>query len=202
MLKSIVAIGMLLGLTAAYAVWPLLSAFEIKQAIHSGDVATLERKVHWAPVRASLKASIALLPADALSTIENTNPGAYGVARPSLWTRIKAATEPLLADRFVDAYITPQGIAKLQKTRDSKVLKLLGLPPPEPQDLAHAPEAGALQRFLSFYAKVVHARFQSLSEVEIETADHRDSPRHVVSQFVLSNFDWKLASVRIVPSAR
>ena len=48
----------LLPLALAYAAWPVHSALEIREAVIAGDTATLNRKVEWEPLRASLKSSV------------------------------------------------------------------------------------------------------------------------------------------------
>jgi Protein of unknown function (DUF2939) len=208
------AILVLCGLTlcaSAYGLWPVVSAFQIKQAVKSGDVATLERKVHWAPVRASLKASVASLePAPA--------PTETAAALPrsgfSFWSRIKATAAPMLADTFIDRYVTPEGISQIQQARRGGWRTLLGFAPPVPEGPANAVVAGALQsgdsaphadgdgtvvsKFVAFYQRLVRAKFHSLSLVEFEIADKNTPGRRYISQFALSNFDWKLTSVRVV----
>lgn len=203
MFKPILLLAALAALFGAYAAWPLLSAFAIKQAVHDGDVATLERMVHWAPVRASLKASIAALPPASLALSTHAEADAIGEPHPSLWSRIRAAAAPMMADRVIDTYLTAEGIGKLQQARRGGFLSLLGLPqtPSAPgDDPEKLKKAGALHRFAHFYGKIIHARFQSLSEVEIEIAEQAHAGHHLISRFELSGFEWKLASVRVVPA--
>ena len=45
-------------LAIAFAAWPVYTALEIREAVIAGDTATLNRKVEWEALRASLKASI------------------------------------------------------------------------------------------------------------------------------------------------
>jgi Protein of unknown function (DUF2939) len=201
-------LGLFLG---AYGIWPVLSAFEIKQAVKAGDVATLERKVHWAPVRASLKASLAQLqPAVAKAETDEA-----GIRRGnSFWSRIKAAATPMLAESFIDRYVTPEGISQIQQARRGGWRSVLGLAPQIPEGPANASIANALQggeagahadgeqggigKFIAFYQRLLRARFHSLSKVEFEIADRGTPGRSYISQFELSNFEWKLASLRVV----
>jgi Protein of unknown function (DUF2939) len=201
-------LGVFLG---AYALWPVLSAFEIKRAVKAGDVTTLERKVLWAPVRASLKESVAKLePVTAKAETDEA-----GVRRGnSFWNRIKAAATPMLAESFIDRYVTPEGITQIQQARRGGWRALLGLAPSVPDGPANASITDALQggdatahaddepnvisRFVAFYQRLQRARFHSLSKVEFEIADRSTPGRSYVSQFELSNFEWKLASLRVV----
>jgi hypothetical protein len=210
MRKLLLAVLLVPLLVSGFALWPLVSAFQIKQAVKAGDVATLERKVDWVPVRQSLKASIAVLPAATASA------GAEAEPRTgfSLWRLVKAAATPMLADSFIDKYVTPEGISQIQQARRGGWRALLGLAPKVPDaGVANAAVSGALlasdsavldeeanvvTKFLAFYQRLVSARFISLSQVEFEIADRTAPARRYVSQFVLKDFDWKLASVRIV----
>ncbi len=193
-----------------YAIWPVLSAFQLKQAVKAGDAATLERMVHWVPVRASLKASIAELPP--ATTAATSSAGGF-----SLWRLVTVAAAPMLADSFIDKYVTPDGISQIQQARRGGWRTLLGLAPkvPDAGAAGHAvtgaldghdasapaageDEAGVVAKFVAFYQRLVRAQFHSLSQVEFEIADRTTPARRYISQFVLSNFEWKLASVRIV----
>lgn len=232
MTKLMFAAAALVLLVAGYAIWPLASAYQIKQAIRAGDVATLERKVHWAPVRASLKDSLAALsPAMQISGDESRL--AHGQRMPSIWQRIKAAAAPVMADRFIDTYVTAEGMARLNEIRNGAVVSMLGFAPPQaqtpparrrwfsrakpatlttdvlasqdtpdPQDSIAAEVISVamskLSRFMDFYNRIARARFHSLSVAEFEVIDRNNADRRIVSQFHLSAFEWKLASVRII----
>lgn len=191
-----------------YALWPVFSAFQIKQAVKAGDVATLERKVMWAPVRASLKASIA--------TLEPAPNAALATTRTSfsIWSSIKATAAPMLADSFIDRYVTPEGISQIQQARRGGWRALFGMNAPVPDSPAKGIVTNALQsgdspsptegepnaivKFAAFYQRLVRAKFHSLSHVEFEVADKGTPGRSYISQFELANFNWKLASVRVV----
>ena len=55
-----------------------------------------------------------------------------------------------------------------------------------------------LGRFIHFYQQLVRAKFHSLSLVEFEIADRTTPERRYISQFELANFEWTLASLRVV----
>ncbi len=192
-----------------YAAWPLISAFQIKQAIKAGDVATLERKVHWEPVRASLKASLAGLSPRApvvASADDNTSPRAPRA--PSLWSRVKAAAAPYFADRLIDTYVTAEGVTKLQQLKRDGIAGLFGGTSSSGSQstqaaIADASEDGTnpLAKFVNFYNRIQSARFHSLTVAEFEVLDRNNPARKFISQFHFSDFDWKLVSIRIVGEA-
>lgn len=192
-----------------YAAWPLLSAFQIKQAIRAGDVATLERKVHWEPVRASLKASLASLsPRAEIVTAADDDTSKRMPRAPSLWSRVKAAAAPYFADRLIDTYVTAEGITKLQQLKSGGIAGLFrGTPLPGSQTaqttVADSTEEGVnpLVKFLNFYNRIQSARFHSLTVAEFEVLDRNNPARKFISQFHFSGFDWKLVSIRIVGEA-
>jgi Protein of unknown function (DUF2939) len=210
MRKMILGLFALVVGVAGYGLWPVISAFQIKQAVKSGDVATLERKVHWAPVRASLKASIALLTPPATDTSAQTS----SAPSTSLWSRIKSTAAPMLAETFIEKYVTPEGISQIQQVRRGGWRTLFGMAPRTPEHSTNAAISAAIQgddspvhadgepnvitKFINFYQRVISARFHSLSSVEFEIADKGTPGRRYISLFELSNFDWKLASVRVV----
>ena len=197
------ALGLLLAV-GGYAAWPLISAYQIKTAIKTGDTALLERRVLWEPVRASLKQSLASLPPAA--NIDDEGHTRHGLPRRSLWSRIKAAAAPILLEKMIDTYVTADGLTRLQEARRRGLPGLAGLLPGASAiaDRGHSEidrTAGAgneLQRIVAFYQRIIRARFHSLSAVEFEIADKGNPDRRYISQFELQDFEWKLASVRVV----
>ena len=202
LVTALVLMGVLAG---SYALWPLITAYQIRHAAKTGDVATLERKVHWAPVRASLKSSLA-----ELSQAQAEARSSDGSPAPSMWTRVKAAAAPMLVDRFVDSYVNPEGINQLRQMGRSWRSVIVAMSGGSAKALEGATQAEgtagaspdealpALTRFINFYNRIVRARFHSLSAVEFEIADKHNAERRYISQFELSGLEWKLASVRVV----
>ena len=218
MRKLFLSISVLTLTGVAYAAWPMASALQIKQAIKVGDVATLERLVHWEPVRASLKASLADLPTMQVAGDETRLPP--GDKMPSIWSRVKAVTAPMMLDRLIDTYVTAEGVTKLHQVRRGAFLSIFGMPPApqtehsrgwfgrrvtpqsapadwSPETVGSTDDGNILARFINFYSRLISARFQSLSVAEFEIADKANSGRRIVSQFVLTGLEWKLTSVKI-----
>jgi Protein of unknown function (DUF2939) len=201
---ALVVVGLPLA-CAGYAVWPMASALQIKHAVKSGDVTTLERLVDWQPVRASLKASLANMPAMQIAGDERRL--MPGQAMPSIWARIKAAAAPILLERMIDSYVTAEGVTQLHQIKSAGLLSALGVAPQPAPQVGPADNGGRtnnpfennlVSRMLSFYERLICARFHSLSLAEFEIADTANTGHRIVSQFALSNFEWKLVSVRII----
>jgi len=181
-------------LGVAYIAWPLLTALQIRDAIIAGDTATLERKVEWVSVRASLKGSLS---AETKARLEK-DPNAPA---PSLWQRIKATLAPSLAESAVDRYVTPENLPSLfgyRETYRTSIRPALGLQEP-PTALAGTVFAGSfVDRMLSFYARVRRAVFYSLTRFEVEVIDRYQPERRYVSTFELKGWEWKLTALAVL----
>jgi len=184
MRRVLLAGFLLLALGAGYIVSPFVAAYSLREAIKAGDTATIERKVIWPSVRESLRASIAghkqLLP-EANELGERI--------RPTMWQRVKMAFGASMLDRFIETYVTPEGLPKLFRYRRMWNENVKGA--------ASEDELPFSERAKMFYRRIVRAEFQSPTRVEIEIAD-RDSPdRRYVSVMELHGTEWKLAQLSV-----
>ena len=167
-----------------YVLSPFWAAWQLREAIKSGDTETIQRKVHWQSVRSSLKASIQshrdLMP-------EATRLGEQ--IQPSMWQRVKAAFGATMVDRFVETYITPDGLAKLAAYRKTWRERVRGM-----VDESALPWR---QRLARFYARLRRAEFTGLTRALIEVADKDVPTRSYVGVFELNAFEWRLISLRV-----
>lgn len=189
MLRRLLLVGLLATIPLAlFIASPFLAAWQLREAIKSGDTAYLDGKVEWENVRASLKASLAaharLLP--------EVNAAGEQV-KPSMWQRVKSAFGSTMLDRFVETYATAEGLPKLFQYRKT-YKQVLREPLESDDDPWH-------QRVARFYPRVKRAEFQSPTRVEIEVADRLDGDRNYVSVLELKGFEWKLTSLRVVAAA-
>jgi hypothetical protein len=196
-LKLMRALKLLLAaavLGVAYIAWPLLTALQIREAIIARDTATLERKIDWTSVRASLKQSLS---AEAKARLEK-DPDAPA---PSLWQRIKASVAPTLADSAVDRYMTPENLPSFfgyRETYRHQIRPALGLKEP-PTRLAGTLFADTpIDRVASFYARIRRAVFYSLTRFEVEVVDRYQPERRYVSTFELQGLEWKLTALAVL----
>lgn len=186
MVRIIATVLFVLVAAAGYAASPFLAAWNLREAIKAGDTAAIDRKVIWTSVRASLRASIAssaqLLP-------EATEAGER--VRPSMWQRVKAAFGQSMLDRFIEHYVTPEGLPKLFRYRKTWNGTIKRQRDDEDEGAFH-------ERAKAFYSRMVRADFQSLTRVEIEMIDRDQPQRRYVSVMELHGTEWKLAELRIV----
>ena len=174
---------------SAYVASPFWAAWTLREAIKAGDTATIERKVVWPSVRDSLRASIArhqqLLP-------EANELGEQ--VQPSVWQRVKSAFGASMLDRFMETYVTPEGLPKLFRYRKMWKENVKG--EPDDEKLAFAERAG------NFYRRITRAEFQSPTRVEIEIADRNRPDRRYVSVMELHGFEWKLTRLTIAAATQ
>jgi hypothetical protein len=182
-----------LPLALAYLAWPVYSALEIREAIVAGDTATLDRKVDWDALRASLKASIS---AETIARLA-ADPDA---PTPTLWQRMKAAVAPSMADSIIDRYVTPENLPILlgyRRIYRGTVRPTLGLVEP-PTALAGSWLAGSsLDRFASFWTRVRRAVFESPTRFVLEVEDKYRPGRHYVGTLALTGWEWKLTGLTV-----
>jgi len=188
-----VVILVLLPLALAYAAWPIYSALEIREAVIAGDTTTLNRKVEWEALRASLKASITPETIARLMADPDAPP-------PTLWQRIKAAVAPTMADSVIERYVTPEHLPVLLGCRRiyrGTVRPALGLKEP-PSALAGTWLDGTgFDRFASFWVRVRRAVFMSPTRFILEVEDKYRPGRQFVGTLELKGYDWKLTGLSV-----
>ncbi|MGE0627714.1 MAG: DUF2939 domain-containing protein [Hyphomicrobiaceae bacterium] len=179
LMVSVLVIG-----AGLYVASPFRAAWALREAIKTGDTRTIERKIEWKSVRESLRKSLAhnprLLP-------EVNKVGAE--IRPTMWQRVKWAFGSSMLDRFLETYVTPEGMHKLYKYRMTWNSHVKGLPP---DDSLPLPE-----RLKKFYSRILRAEFLSPTRFEIEIVDKDTPTRAYVGLFELDWTEWKLTSLKI-----
>jgi Protein of unknown function (DUF2939) len=187
------ALLVVVPLAIAYAAWPVSAALEIREAVVAGDTATLNRKVEWEALRASLKASITPETIARLMTDPDAPP-------PSLWQRIKAAVAPSMADSVIDRYVTPEHLPVLlgyRRVYRGSVRPALGLKEP-PSTLQGTWLGGtAFDNFASFWTRVRRAVFFSPTRFVLEVEDKYRPGRNFVGTLELKGWEWKLTALSV-----
>lgn len=189
MVRIVAALLVLLLVGAGYVLSPFVAAWQLREAIKTSDTATLERKVIWSSVRTSLRASLAgnakLLP-------EVSEAGER--LKPTLWQRVKTAFGQSMLDRFVESYVTPEGLPKLFRYRNKWNGTVKG-------EVDEDDKLEFFERAKAFYRRLHRAEFSSPTRIEIEMLDKFDPERRYVSVMELHGFEWKLAELRIIGGA-
>jgi hypothetical protein len=186
-----IMVGVLLA--AAYALSPLWIAMDMRRAVLAGDRATLEARVDWPSVRASLKASLA-----EIERVKQADAAARDRRAPSLWSRIKAAASPSrYADQLIDRYVTPDGVMSMAANQAQfRAVFARGATASNDIDLPeHArPLVDRAQRF---WARLKRVNYTSLTSLEIEVADRRVPERSYLGNFAFEQGRWRIVAVQV-----
>lgn len=188
MRRILVAVGLLIC-AAVYVAWPLHTAWSIREAIKSGDSAYLARHFEWAPVKATLKASMAALVLDPIDASLEGKP-----QRQGLWASFKAYYGRNAVDGIVELYATPTGLPKLFSYGRADSVDA-----PGHQD---ADEGLSLtQRMANAWSQVERAEFISPTRFEIDMRDNFETDRLYCGVLVLKDWRWKVIELRVRKSA-
>lgn len=185
----VVFAGVVASILAAglYAASPIAAAWTVREAIRTGDTDTLSRKIAWDTVRSSLKQS---LKADAEISAASVAE-ASGLAKPTLWQRIKIRMGNGMVDRAVDATFTPDGLVRLY------ALRTKGGASPTARSEDEQPVLERLARFLSRIEGIAHPAF---GQFVVRVADQDAPGRIYVGELELHGLEWRL--VRLMTERR
>lgn len=177
-------------LAVSYAAAPFVTAWNIREAVKSGDAAYLADKIEWSRVKETLKVSLAaaaldLPPADVAPT-----PDAATAPPPSLWQRFKAYLGKGAVDRMVESYANAEGLPKLFAYRQTYRSATGHVE--EPRTLLNLPS-----RIQSAWSRVRRAEFTSPTRFEMEMIDKHDPDRSFAGTLELQGIEWKLVSLHV-----
>ena len=177
----------------AYMAWPFVTALQIRDAMIRGDAITLNRKIEWDSLRASIKASITPDAAARLAANPDAPP-------PSLWQRVKVAVGASVTNTVIERYVTPERLPVLVGYRRmwrGTVQPAIGVEEP-PTALAGTLFGGTgIDRFVSFWKRLKSAIFYSPTYLEIEVADKYTPARTYKATLEIVGWEWKLTRLAI-----
>jgi hypothetical protein len=196
------------GATAAYVAAPVIAAWQIREAVRTGDAARLRDKVDWPAVRQSLKASIGETKR-ALTELTD----AAGLVRPSLWQRLKAAALPYVTDPLIDRYVTADGVPKLYAWRQAYLRRIAdarraagAVPAVVAAAVTPVARSGIevwlgetpAPRFLALARRIDRWSFVSPTRFELELADRPGTGRRWRAVMEIQGLAWRLTGMRII----
>ncbi len=114
-----ILIVLVLVVAGGYVAWPYYTLQRFDSALAQGDEAVLARLVDWPAVRAGLEVEVAALRGEE---------AAAGAPAEPEGGALTALIAPNIRDLRIDAYASPQGLARL--LRERKMRLKLTLPPP------------------------------------------------------------------------
>lgn len=172
-----------------YAASPFWAAWSLREALRRGDAGAIEHRVQWQSVRNSLKTSIAK---NAQLLAQANEAGAS--IRPTMWQRVKSAFGAPVLDRFIEAYVTPEGLPQLYRYNQLARRHLPGRSEVAEPD----GQQPWTERAADFYSRLKRAEFRSLTRLELEIADRLTPGRRFISVMELVGLSWRLTEVHVL----
>ena len=189
-------------LAGYYICSPLIAAHKLREAVRAADTAAIQTMIDWPSFRASVRRTIA----------HNAKliPVAEGVARrdrPTMWQRVRSLFGHSMLDRFVERYITPDGLPKLYHAKSrwyarSERARSRELTAPDARG-QEMPLASIVPISVqTLWRRIKRAEFKSPFRFVLEMEDRHKPNRLIESTFQLTNIslhglDWKLTDVAI-----
>ncbi|TDX67481.1 DUF2939 family protein [Methylosinus sp. sav-2] len=177
MRRALIAVFALLALTLLYAGYAFLSLRQLEAGVKAGDAAAISDHVDFPAVRASIKEQLsAIVMSRALDEADK-----HRSAGARLGAGLLAAIGPALIDTAVDRFVSPAAIGALLARR-------------APAAGGGGSEAGGQEPKELDLRRFAH-RFELLSPTRFRIT-HKDG---VAIVFVLADWTWKVADIRIPP---
>ena len=177
--------SLLILVSGAYIASPLWAAWSLREAIRGGDTATVRTMIDWPRVRRSLRRSLARQ-ADILPARYRSRPR----ARRSMWQSIKAMFARPMLDRFIDRYVTPEGLPQLFQMNAEYRQRIRG----QIREAARPWRA----RLQSFVSRLKRAEFTTLTTFVLELRDRNRPERVYLSVFQLEGWAWRLVTLKVL----
>ena len=197
MVRKLLLTGLLaLVAVASYGAAPIIAAWQIREAVRSGDAERLREKVDWPRVRQSLKSSLS----ESRSVIEELA-AAGGQAPPGLWQRLKAAALPFVTDPLIDRYVTADNVPRLYAWRQAAKArgsaKAAVVTSGEGSDSFGLLKA-KIERNMALLDRVERWRFSSPTRLEVVVRDRPGSLRLWMAALELRGLSWQLTEMHVL----
>lgn len=171
MIRAAVAITMLTISVAIYMLWPHHSLKQLVNAMESGDVAMISRKIEWNEFRASIKEMVG-------TEFQRSfmDKAASSDANDQMASGLAAMIGPAVIEKMVDSMVTPAAFATLLANQR-----------------AATPDANG--RFALKDGVLKGTSFAGPTRFEVLVGKPEDSDPTFLGVFELRDFDWKLTQV-------
>lgn len=175
-----------LALAAMFVASPFHAAWTVREAMKSGDAATLDHRIVWPSVRETLRQSLTEFadPQQPAATLASTAP------RKGVWARFKSYAARKTVDKLVASYANPHDLPQLFTYGTTYRTLVHGAP--EEKTLANLP-----RRMHEFWSRVRRAEFRSLTVFELEMRDKHTPDRLYTGLLELHGLTWKLTELRV-----
>lgn len=186
MRKPSIVILILLAGAGAYFAGPLITAWNIREAVKNKNVTYLETHIKWTPVKATLKESLKKLSFEPDKDFETETVN----EDTDLWTQTKSYLGKSIIDTFVERYATPSTLPTLFSFGKTIRRNILGRADPEDK-------MSILERIAYVWKRVKRAQFLSLTRFEMHMADKYEPQRIYAGILTFENFAWRLEELRV-----
>ncbi len=181
MRKIIAGVTFLTGLCVSYAVWPLWTAWSIRDAIRTGNSAYLETAVDWPSVKETLKPSLVAMA---------LGPGGGNGAAAGFWESVKSYAGARAADALVERIVTPEGLPVLFSYGKAYRERIKGQLDEEASLPWH-------ERARRSWGRLKRAAFTGAARFEFLVADRFTPARHYDGTLELKGWRWTLTELRL-----
>ncbi len=171
MIRIAIGVAFVVLVAIGYSVWPYHSGRQLLDAVQAGDVATVNRKIEWVELRASIKDMMASQMQKAM--LEDI---ASGSGDNELGVGLAAMIGPAFVDRMVDSMVTPANLGNFFAS----------------QKIAHAGASGR-PRFRK--GSIKRAGLVSLTRFEIWFGHPEEAEPTLLAVLRLRDLDWKLTEL-------
>lgn len=183
-LAAFVGVGLL---CASYMVWPLATAWRIREAVRGGDSEYLAEKIEWQSVKRTLKPSMTRLAVGPAPGEDGSEPN------PGLWKRFKSYLGRNAVDQMVETMVTPEGLPQLFEYGRTYRQKVQG-DADEPSTLPTS------ERVRRFWSRIIRAEFTGLTRFVLEMRDRHEASRTFTGVLELKGAEWKLTELTVSQS--
>lgn len=190
MLRLLLKATILIAAVSIYFASPFVTAWQIREAVKSGDAAYLADKIEWDKVKETLKVSLAAAALDLPPEQPDGGDSVPPSTTASMWQRFKAYWGKGAVNRMVDNYANAEDLPKLFAYRKSYRDTIGHVE--EPKTLANLPE-----RMRSAWSRVRRAEFLSPTRFAMEMTDKNDPDRSFAGILEFKGLEWKLVSLHV-----
>jgi hypothetical protein len=113
-----ISIGALVLVIVGWIAWPYYAIYDLMNAVREGDVSVLENRVVWDSLRQALRGDLNAVFLEKTKSDAGTN--GSGAALGSAFATLFG---PAVINQMVDAYVTPQAVATLNRAKNSTAAK-------------------------------------------------------------------------------